>query len=524
MPASKRRIAPIGTFWDPEPECYRSQVSLIGGKRYRERLRSTDGEPARTPAAAEEAMRRLCLRLADEGNLDRDAPVARYYLGELGPNVVPLPDAAPEGPELEIPAALIDEAASWRRTAVTANPAGARQLLQQAATHIFRVLQVLKTEAPENYVLSVQYAVDELNDIANILSIGADDAQLIFAEAKKATEARVMAAHGPAAARSAVVSTWRHRITAARDLCDKIFAPVSFLVPGLIPEGVTLLASRPKTGKSWLLLQIGAAIAHGTSPLVTAAEPVCGDVLYLSLEDGERRVQRRMTKHFGAHRDCWPGRLEIATSWRTLDEGGLQDLRQWCAGAPKPTLIMIDTLKKVRAQKRNGQTDYAADYEACEGLMQLVQVFPGLAIIVAHHDRKMDADDVFDTVSGTLGLTGGVDTIAVLKRGGLGITLHIQGRDLVDDVEKAIRFDRETCRWTILGEAVEVRRSTERNKVLAALQRGSADGMSVSALMEAAQCSRSATDSLLSRMCADGEIERTSRGRYSLPIKPAQEA
>jgi len=81
----------------------------------------------------------------------------------------------------------------------------------------------------------------------------------------------------------------------------------------------------------------------------------------------------------------------------------------------------------------------------------------------------MDAEDVFDTVSGTLGLTGGVDTIAILKRSGKGITLHVEGRDLIEPVEKAISFDRETCRWTILGEAAEILRSGERSRVLVAL-------------------------------------------------------
>ena len=44
-----------------------------------------------------------------------------------------------------------------------------------------------------------------------------------------------------------------------------------------------------------------------------------------------------------------------------------------------------------------------------------------------------------------------------------------EGRDLIDTVEKAINFDRETCRWTILGEAAEVQRSGERQRVLTAL-------------------------------------------------------
>jgi hypothetical protein len=46
------------------------------------------------------------------------------------------------------------------------------------------------------------------------------------------------------------------------------------------------------------------------------------------------------------------------------------------------------------------------------------------------------------------------------------VTLHIEGRDLTESVEKAIQFDRETCRWVILGEAAEVQRSNERTRVL----------------------------------------------------------
>ena len=36
--------------------------------------------------------------------------------------------------------------------------------------------------------------------------------------------------------------------------------------------------------------------------------------------------------------------------------------------------------------------------------------------MLVHHLRKADADDAFDTVCGTLGLTGAPDTILVLKR------------------------------------------------------------------------------------------------------------
>ena len=199
--------------------------------------------------------------------------------------------------------------------------------------------------------------------------------------------------------------SWRDQTIGAQDLCDKRFAEVRYIVPGLFPEGVTLLVSRPKLGKSWLLLQIGSDTAMRQSSLVDVDYPVCGDVLYLNLEDGDRRAQRRMTKYFGAERENWPQRLTLARAWRRLNQGGLKDLREWCKSVDQPTLIMIDTLKRARPEKKKGQSDYDADYEACEGLLKLAHEFPGLGFIVTHHDRKGDAVDVFDTVSGTLGLT-----------------------------------------------------------------------------------------------------------------------
>jgi AAA domain len=271
-----------------------------------------------------------------------------------------------------------------------------------------------------------------------------------------------------AAKHPAAKFNWKENVIAARDLCDRKFAPMKWVIPGLFSEGVTLLASRPKVGKSWLLQQIGAAKASGM-PTLSAVDISAGDVLYLNLEDGWRRAQRRMRKYFGDLPDNWPDRLKMAESWRLLGGGGLEDLQGWCASVPKPTLIMIDTLAKVRSPKKGGQSDYMADYQACEPLMRLTREFAGLGIIVATHVRKMEAEDVFDTVSGTLGLTGGVDAIAILKRSAGAISLHIEGRDLPDDLEKAVRFDRETCRWEILGGATEVNQSDTRKTILEAI-------------------------------------------------------
>src|SRR4030081_2665210 len=87
----------------------------------------------------------------------------------------------------------------------------------------------------------------------------------------------------------------QQRIFSAAALQTMTFPPLNFILPGLVPEGATLLVSRPKFGKSWLVLDI--AIATAASRLTLGElRPSAGDVLYLALEDGRRRLQRRITK------------------------------------------------------------------------------------------------------------------------------------------------------------------------------------------------------------------------------------
>src|SRR5918995_1762171 len=84
----------------------------------------------------------------------------------------------------------------------------------------------------------------------------------------------------------------------AQELRRRVFAPIKYVVPGYIAEGCTLLAGRPKLGKSWLVLEMGLAVASGGCCLGSIP---CkqGDVLYLALEDNERRLQKRIDKVLG---------------------------------------------------------------------------------------------------------------------------------------------------------------------------------------------------------------------------------
>jgi len=254
-------------------------------------------------------------------------------------------------------------------------------------------------------------------------------------------------------------------------------------------------------------------------------KPVHGNVLYLPLEDNERRLKERIDK-ISQGQTRWSERLQIRTEWRRFDQGGLEDIEAWAKSVESPRLIWVDTLPKVRpvASKRS-EAAYDADYRAIDGLQKLIGQHSGLGAVLNCHLRKAPSeDDPFDEVSGTLGLTAAADTIIVLKKHSGMVKLYVRGRD-IEEGEFAAEFNRASCRWRIVGGAEEAFRSRERNGILAALQEAGRDqdgkpvAMSVSQLMAATErTDRNAIDQMLYKMRKTGEVEIAGRGLYSLPF------
>jgi hypothetical protein len=298
------------------------------------------------------------------------------------------------------------------------------------------------------------------------------------------------------------------RMAGADDIANMTFTPIKYVVPSILVEGLTLFAGKPKIGKSWLVLHAAMAVASGGFTLGTTH---CneGDVLYCALEDGLRRLQSRMAKLGGGAMR----RLTFCYEMPRLSIGGLAAIREWVISHPEARLVIIDTLAMVREAKKKDETTYDADYQAVLELRKLASEF-GIAIVVIHHLRKADSDDAFDTVSGTLGLTGAPDSILILKRDGTGkFVLHGKGRDLVE-IEKAMMFDRDACLWRIEGDAAEVRVSTERSAVLDAINEAGApigpSDIAAATGMRAGNVRR-----LLGKLVKDGLIEKAERyGRY----------
>jgi len=242
-------------------------------------------------------------------------------------------------------------------------------------------------------------------------------------------------------------------------LLSTTFAPILWVVLGLLPEGLAILSGPPKIGKSWLVMNL--CIAKATGGLVLgkfAAE--LAEVLLLSLEDNDRRLQGRL-------RTCLSGefmdlsRFHATTSWRRLDQGGLEDLTAWLKAHPFCKLVVIDTIQKIKphAKRRNG-TSYENDYDAYGGLQRLALEYH-VCILVIHHNRKAvsrNEDDPLEQISGSIGITGAMDTILMLRRprGAAGAVLTVTGRDIAE-AEYGLTFNGNTGNWSVTaGTAAEI--------------------------------------------------------------------
>jgi hypothetical protein len=297
----------------------------------------------------------------------------------------------------------------------------------------------------------------------------------------------------------------------AAELMGLELPPVKWAVPGVLPEGVTILAGKPKMGKSWLGLGLSVSVSAGGRALGKIPTER-GVALYLGLEDNRRRLQRRLKKILNG-RDA-PDGLEVYWEWPQLDHGGVEALDSWLQTHPETRLVVLDTLKKIRPRDGQSRSVYDLDYEALEPLVGLAAAH-GVAILVVHHLRKLEAGDPLDMISGSTGLTGGVDGALVLKRdrGKQDATLMVDGRDIEEPSELALRWDADIASWSLMGDAEEFRMSEERRGIVNLLRRVG-EPLGPKDIAQVLGRNYGAVRVMLSEMVKDGLLASPSRGKY----------
>ncbi len=226
-----------------------------------------------------------------------------------------------------------------------------------------------------------------------------------------------------------------------QELYQDIYSKKPPVIEGLLYQGTYLFVGSPKIGKSFFMAQLAYHVSTGT-PLWDY--PVKkGTVLYLALEDDYRRLQERMYRMFGTDST---ENLYFSVSSKPLGNGLTDQLSGFIREHPDTTLVIIDTLQKIREVDSDSYS-YAKDYEIINQLKQFSDSW-GICLLLVHHTRKQKSSDNFDMISGTNGLLGCADGAFMLykeTRTSNKATLEISGRDQQDQRIHLIRDEEKLC-------------------------------------------------------------------------------
>jgi hypothetical protein len=290
--------------------------------------------------------------------------------------------------------------------------------------------------------------------------------------------------------------------------------PIEWLVDDLITTSSrTLLVAKPKVGKTIISLDIALSVAYGGYAI---GKYKCkqGDVLYLALEGGEKRLKNTIKRLMAAyHMDTLPNSFYHETECLSIDNGGLTAIEAWCQRVNNPSLIVIDILQNFRPTVAKGQSVYDADYASTQALKTIVEKY-NVAILIDHHANKRTADgDVIDLISGSNGLAGGVDNTLVMirplrKKTG---TLHRIGRDYVCDDDITIRLEDEGYFSVINPEDALLK---ERKEIVDMMKQGYNTAKEIADAMGGR--SAQSVSRLFYKMVNDGIVKKAGYGKFEL--------
>ena len=185
------------------------------------------------------------------------------------------------------------------------------------------------------------------------------------------------------------------------------------IVDEMIPQGLTILAGPSKSGKSWLVLDMGLAVAAGESLL--GKETIKCGVLYFALEDRAARLQKRL--HLIEEEEP-PDNLYLATECPPLEGGFLDSLHDHLKAHPDIRLVIVDTLQMIR--EGDGKVSYGNQYGQETDELSMLKKFAddrNIAVVIVHHvTKRIDPVDPVNDIRGSTGMSATPDSILILRK------------------------------------------------------------------------------------------------------------
>jgi RecA-family ATPase len=238
---------------------------------------------------------------------------------------------------------------------------------------------------------------------------------------------------------------------------------IAWIVENLLTEGITVLAGMLKAGKSLLVVSIALAVAEGT--LALNLHPVKqGRVLYVTPDDKQlSRLRTRIKLMRGGNTSPIP--LDIATNWPNLDEGGIDELREYLDYYQDTQLVIYDVLMNVLPGISEDANAYDRIYQKLEPLKRLAQE-RHIAIVLVMHMNKGSGNGSSNPRSriyGSMAYGAIADNILMLDEDYVSHIRYLMtsGKDL-DQRRDALSFDAQTGVYSYSNEIVNEKRQDQR--------------------------------------------------------------
>lgn len=286
--------------------------------------------------------------------------------------------------------------------------------------------------------------------------------------------------------------------TPASAILLKEFPEIAWTVPQYMPPGFTFLFGKPKVGKSWLALQLALSVTTGGKLL--NQDVAKGRVLYLALEDYERRLKKRMVAQ------NWPANPNVdfmlpdqfRAQIGALNSGGGKALVSYVQ-RQKYRMVVVDTFSRAFRGEQKDVSDMTA-------AITPIQEYAGkndVSFLVVDHEGKYS-----NSLFGSIGKEAVAETFWRLfkEQGYKGAKLQIWGRDLEDEYLMQLEFVKDGCYWSSLGDAQELAITQRRQEILDLLQ--DVGRLELKDIAEGLSADKPNTLRRLNDLCDAGKLKR----------------
>jgi hypothetical protein len=303
---------------------------------------------------------------------------------------------------------------------------------------------------------------------------------------------------------------WRSSAVTPRPITDALTdvpAEPAWIVRGYVaPSTVTLLAGKPKVGKSTFVFGLIAAVSQGREFL---GAPTRQTGVLLLTEEREPTLKEKVDGFRLDERVYVLMRYEEHLPWRERVAESVAFCKQHGIG-----LIVVDVLDKWVALAGDAENSAGAVLEAVAPLLEAAGT--GLAVLIVVHQRKSGGEHG-DAIRGSTVFVGSADIVVELERPAAHAlatdgarVLRAVSRFASTPEDAVVQLDGSTYR--ALGASLAVRQNSELEQVRDALAASGEDGATAGEIAKNAALPETTARRRLDTLAESGQATRVGAG------------